>query len=172
MEASAGVLFYLAVYAPVLVASFQIVSLFSNGDGHDIKAYSGLAQKSPLIAIFFAIMLLSLAGLPPMSGFIAKAITFLGAVQGGLVTLVIFAMLVSVIGVFYYLRVIVYMFMYEPKTAQTSVPSLSNAGVLGRIAFWVVAVLTFVLGVAPAFLLYLMIMAAMQLESLAAIPIH
>ena len=172
VEASAGVLFYLAIYAPVLVASFQIVSLFSDESGHEIKAYSGLAQKAPMLAIFFAIMLLSLAGFPPMSGFMAKVITFLGAVQGGLVNLVIFAMIVSLIGVYYYLRVIVYMFMYEPKAGQASFPSLANAGILGRIAFWVVAVITVGLGVGPTYLLYLAISAVLQLKSLAAIPIH
>ena len=171
MEASAGVLFYLAIYAPVLVASFQIVSLFAEEDGHEIRAYSGLVQKAPMLAIFFAIMLLSLAGFPPLSGFMAKIFTFLGAVQGGLTSLVIFAMLVSLIGVYYYLRVVVFMFMYEPRT-QGSFASLSGAGILGRIAFWVVALITVGFGISPAYLFALALAGASQIQGLMSIPIH
>jgi len=167
-EASAGVLFYLAVYAPVLVASFQIVSLFpGEKGGHDLKDYAGLVRRSPLISALFALMLISLAGLPPTAGFIAKAITFLGAIQGGLVSLVAFAMLVSVIGVYYYFRVIAYMFLHEPDPDQSPpTPDLDGAGLLGRVGFWAMAAVVILLGLVPAPLLYMATLAVARIVGL------
>jgi NADH-quinone oxidoreductase subunit N len=169
MEASSGVLFYLAVYAPVLVASFQIVSLFPGDEGgHELKDYSGLARRSPVIATLFALMLISLAGIPPAGGFIGKVITFMGAVQGGLVYLVILAMLTSLIGVYYYFRVIAYMFMHEPPENE-SIPSpdLGEAGILGKAGYWIVGFVIVLLGVFPAPLLYLTVLAVRHLARLA-----
>jgi NADH-quinone oxidoreductase subunit N len=160
-SASVGVLFYLAVYAPVLVASFQIVSLFP-GDkaGHELKDYAGLAHRAPFISVLFALMLISLAGLPPTAGFIGKAITFLGAVQGGLVPMVILAMLLSVIGVYYYFRVIAYMFIHEPDAgAAAPAPDLAGTGLIGRIGFCAVGAIVILFGIIPASLLYMATMA-------------
>jgi NADH-quinone oxidoreductase subunit N len=165
-DATGGVLFYLAVYAPVLAASFQIVSIFP-GDrgGHEISDYSGLGRKSPLVAALFTVMLISLAGLPPTAGFMAKAVTFLGVAHGGLVSLVVFAMLVSLIGVYYYLRVVVYMYMREPsEDSPAPAPDFREVGGLGRAGFWIAALVVIILGIAPGPLLNLAIKAALQLQ--------
>jgi NADH-quinone oxidoreductase subunit N len=165
-ESTGGVLFYLAVYAPVLVASFQIVSIFP-GDrgGHDISDYSGLGRKSPVVAALFSVMLISLAGLPPTAGFIAKAVTFLGAAQGGLVSLVLFAMLVSLIGIYYYLRIIVYMYMREPsEDSPNPAPDFGKVGWLGRTGLWLAALVVIILGLVPGPALNLAIKAAVQLQ--------
>lgn len=167
-DSTTGVLFYLATYAPVLVATFHIVAFFPGKDGgHEIAEYTGVGEKSPWIAFIFSVCLLSLAGLPPTAGFIAKAVMFLGVVQGNLVNMVVFAMLVSVIGVYYYLRVIVYMYMREPREdTPKAKPETKEAGILGQIAFAVVGLIVLALGVQPAFFLYLATMAVNQMQNL------
>ncbi len=156
--ASSGMLFYLAGYAPVLVASFHIVALFP-GDkgGHELKDYTGVGYRSPFLAIVFALMLISLSGLPPTPGFWGKIFMFVEAVQSGLTNLVILAMLASLVGVYYYLRVIVYMYMRLPaEDAIVSEPTTTAAGSLGILAFWIVMAIIVVLGIAPAHLLFLL----------------
>ena len=172
MNASSGVLFYLASYAPVLVASFHIISLFPGDEGgHQLAEYTGVGYRSPFLAVIFSVLLLSLAGLPPTGGFMAKAIVFFGAVKGGLTNLVVFAMLVSLIGVYYYLRVIVYMYMREAREDTPVVaPDPVAAGPLGRFAFWVIAAIVAVLGLAPGHLLYLTDCAVVHLGRLPYLP--
>ncbi len=169
--ATSGVLFYLAGYIPILVASFHIVALFPGDEGgHELKDYKGVGYRAPFIAGTFALMLVSLAGLPPTPGFWGKVFIFIDAVdpeKGGLVNLVILAMLVSVVGVYYYLRVIVYMYMREPeKDAEVVTPRLSFAGLSGEFGFWFVIAIIAVLGFAPSHLLYFLDIAVLQLQKL------
>ena len=80
----------------------------------EIENYSGLAYKHPVIALTMTIFLLSLGGLPPLAGFVAKFYIFSAALKEGYLILVIIAVLNSAISLYYYLKVIVFMYMKEP----------------------------------------------------------
>jgi len=80
----------------------------------EIENYSGLAYKHPIIALTMTIFLLSLGGLPPLAGFVAKFYIFSAALKEGYLILVIIAVLNSAISFYYYLKVIVFMYMKEP----------------------------------------------------------
>ena len=120
--ASAGLLFYLTAYAFMNIGAFTVAILVSRSrkDGdYSIDDYQGIASANPWIAGAMAIFMISLSGIPPTLGFFGKLYVFSAAVQAGYVTLVAIAVLNSVISVYYYLRIVVYMYMRpaaEPKT--------------------------------------------------------
>jgi NADH-quinone oxidoreductase subunit N len=114
----ASLLFYMLAFALAEVAVFTAVIIASQTFKSDnIADYAGLKQRSPVLAIALTIALLSLMGLPPTAGFIAKFYVFSQAVASGLLWLVIIAVINSVISAFYYLKVIKVMWMDQP--AQT-----------------------------------------------------
>lgn len=110
-------MFYTAAYAAMNVGAFAVVSHFgSAGERHvRLEDYSGLGRRSPLLAATLTIFLLSLIGIPITGGFFAKFYVFSAALQANLVGLVIIGVLNSAVGAYYYLRVIVYMYMREPR---------------------------------------------------------
>ena len=79
------------------------------------RPYRGLARRSPFLAVLLSVFLLSLAGIPPTAGFVAKVVVFSAAVRAGYWPLVLVAVLASVVAAFFYLRVIVLMYMQEPE---------------------------------------------------------
>jgi len=115
--ASSSLLFYMLSYAFMTFGAFGIVIILGRKgeENLEISNYSGLAYKHPVIAISMTIFLLSLGGLPPFAGFVAKFYLFSAAVQEGLITLVIIAVLNSAISLYYYLKVIVFMYMKEQE---------------------------------------------------------
>ncbi|MGF1665203.1 MAG: NADH-quinone oxidoreductase subunit N [Acidimicrobiia bacterium] len=151
-EGIRGVWFYLAVYTLQLVGAFGVVAAVSGASGSRsaIAAFAGLGRRQPVLALVFSTLLLGMAGLPLTSGFIAKFGVFQDAWQAGFEWLVIVAVLTSVIGFFFYLRVIVAMYMQEPEGEQLPTP-----GIVARSALALVAVATIVFGVLPAPLLEL-----------------
>ena len=114
---ASSLLFYMLAYAFTTFGIFGIVILLGRKgeENLEIENYSGLAYKHPIIALSMTVFLLSLAGLPPFAGFIAKFYIFSAAVQEGLITLVIIAVLNSAISFYYYLKVVVFMYMKEPE---------------------------------------------------------
>jgi NADH-quinone oxidoreductase subunit N len=142
-------MFYLATYAAMIIGAFGVVMLVSvRGERHlSLGSYAGLARRSPFLAAILALFLLSLAGIPPTAGFIAKVAVFGAAVQAGSWPLVLIAVLASVIAAFFYIRVIVLMYMQEP--VETEVIERAPWAELGVI---VPAVLTLVFGVLPGIL--------------------
>jgi NADH-quinone oxidoreductase subunit N len=115
---SSSLLFYMLSYAFMTFGVFGIVIILGRKgeENLEIKNYSGLAYKHPVIALSMTIFLLSLGGLPPFAGFVAKFYLFSAAMQEGLLTLVIIAVLNSAISFYYYLKVVVFMYMKEPET--------------------------------------------------------
>jgi NADH-quinone oxidoreductase subunit N len=113
---SASLMFYMLAYAFMIFGAFGIVILIGRkGDENlEIENYSGLAYKHPILALSMTIFLLSLGGLPPLAGFVAKFYIFSAALKEGFVILVVLAVLNSAISFYYYLKVIVYMYMKEP----------------------------------------------------------
>lgn len=111
----ASVLFYLAAYAFMNLGAFAVVIALRDGEREylALNDYAGLALRKPLLAMSMAVFMLSLAGVPPTAGFLAKFYIFGSAVQAGYGLLAVIAVLNSVLAAFYYLRVIVVMYMGE-----------------------------------------------------------
>jgi NADH-quinone oxidoreductase subunit N len=82
-----------------------------------ISDFAGLSRTNPLLAFFFAMLLFSLAGIPPLAGFFAKWYVFVAAIKAGLFTLAVVGVLTSVVGAFYYLTIIKVMYFDEPASA-------------------------------------------------------
>ncbi len=114
--ATTGIWFYLVAYTVQLVAGFAVVAAVtgSAASRSPVDAFAGLATRSPFLAATFAVTLLGMAGIPLTSGFVAKFGVFVSAWQAGFEWLVIVAVLASVVGFAFYLRVIVVMYMREP----------------------------------------------------------
>jgi len=114
---NSSLVFYLTVYLFMNIGAFAaVIALSKKGKEYlELEDYAGVGFKYPWIGITFSIFLFSLAGFPPTGGFLAKFYIFVAAVRQGLVPLVIIGVLASLISVFYYLRIIVYMYMREPS---------------------------------------------------------
>jgi NADH-quinone oxidoreductase subunit N len=110
-------MFYTASYAAMNVGAFAIVGHFANaGERYvSLEDYAGLGKRSPLLAAVFTCFLLSLIGIPVFGGFLAKVFVFGAALQANLLGLVIIGVINSAIAAYYYLRVIVFMYMREPR---------------------------------------------------------
>lgn len=111
-----GVMFYLLTYVFMNIGAFAIVIILSQkGDEFvQINDYAGLGYKHPLLAIAMTIFLFSMAGVPPMAGFMGKFYIFSAAIKSGYIGLAIIGVINSVISVYYYLRITVFMYMREP----------------------------------------------------------
>jgi NADH-quinone oxidoreductase subunit N len=109
-----GVVYYLIAYIVTNLAAFGIVATFGRVAGSDdVRAYDGLSRRSPYLALAMLIAFLSLAGMPPFGGFIAKILVFAAAIQAGWVWLVVVGIINSVVGVYYYLTVMKYVYLYR-----------------------------------------------------------
>jgi NADH-quinone oxidoreductase subunit N len=121
---TSAVLFYMAVYVVMTVGAFLCVLWMRDADGQpveDIASLSGLSQTRPGLAAAFAIFMFSLAGIPPLFGFWPKLLVFTAAVQEGYVALAVAAILGTVIGAYYYLKIVKVMYMDEPAPAYARV---------------------------------------------------
>jgi NADH-quinone oxidoreductase subunit N len=114
-----GVLVYMAIYVAMTLGTFAcIISMRRQGKPvEDISDLAGLARTKPVMAFFFAMLMFSMAGVPPLAGFFAKFYVFLAAIQAGLVTLAVLGVLTSVVGAYYYLMIVKTMYFDEPAEA-------------------------------------------------------
>src|SRR5207302_1984147 len=114
---TSAAMFYTAAYAAMNVGAFAVVSHFANaGERYTtLEDYEGLGRSSPLLAATLTIFLLSLIGIPMTGGFFAKFYVFTSAVTAILSWLTLIGVLNSAIGAYYYLRIIVVMYMREPR---------------------------------------------------------
>ena len=147
-----GALFYLATYGFTTLGAFGVITLVrdSSGEVSDLNRWVGLGKKSPLAASVFTLFLLSFAGIPLTSAFIAKFSLFTGAYETGNTVVVVVGVLTSAITAFFYLRVVVMLFFSDPKNSSVSVVIPS---IMTRTAIAICAIVTIVLGVAPSLLL-------------------
>ena len=116
VEGAQGVLVYIAIYVAMTLGTFAVI-LSMKRDGQpmeQISDFSGLSRTNPMLAFFFAMLLFSLAGIPPLAGFFAKWYVFVAAIKAGLFTLAVVGVLSSVVGAFYYLTIIKVMYFDEP----------------------------------------------------------
>ncbi len=111
-----SVLIYLAIYLVMNIGAFALILSMRRKEGmtENINDLAGLARTRPGMAAVLAIIMFSLAGIPPMAGFIGKFFVFMMALDAGLVTLAVFGVLMSVIGAFYYLRIVKIMYFDPP----------------------------------------------------------
>jgi len=116
VEGAQGVLIYISIYVAMTLGSFAIIlAMKRNGQAlEQISDFAGLSRTNPLIAFFFAMLLFSLAGIPPLAGFFAKWYVFVAAIKANLFALAVIGVLTSVVGAFYYLSIIKVMYFDEP----------------------------------------------------------
>ena len=155
-------LFYLAAYALMKLGAFVAVAQLG-GVGEkrlDIHDYAGLGVEQPWIAACFSIFLLSLMGLPATAGFLAKFYAFKAALDARLVWLVVISAINSIVGAYYYLRVIVAMYFWEPQKDFTPVPVGVSVGIVLAIA----ALGTIYLGLFPNRVMDLAALSALSLR--------
>jgi NADH-quinone oxidoreductase subunit N len=115
-EGQSSLLFFLAGYTVTNLGAFIAVIALSNKVGSDrISDYDGMGKRAPMISLALTLCLISLTGIPPTAGFLAKFYIFSSAVQQGFLWLVIIAVLNSVVSAYYYLRVVRVMWFNEPK---------------------------------------------------------
>jgi NADH-quinone oxidoreductase subunit N len=115
-EGAQGVLVYIAIYVSMTLGSFAVILTMKRNGQHveNISDLAGLSRTNPLLAFVFAMLLFSLAGIPPLAGFFAKFYVFVAAIKAGLFTLAVIGVLASVVGAFYYLTIIKVMYFDEP----------------------------------------------------------
>jgi len=113
---TAGILFYMLSYTFMNIGAFAIIILVGKkGEANgNVQDFAGFGVKHPVLAVAMSIFLFSLAGMPPTAGFIGKFYLFSGAIQNGYIWLAVIGVLNSAASVYYYLRVMVYMYMKDP----------------------------------------------------------
>jgi len=113
---SESILFYIVTYVFANIGAFIVVIIFSNlTNKDDIDDFAGLNRRSPLLAFAMLVFLLSLAGVPPLAGFIGKVYVIAAAVHQGLILLVVVSLINMVISFYYYLIVVKKIYSVEPK---------------------------------------------------------
>jgi NADH-quinone oxidoreductase subunit N len=120
-----GVLIYMAIYVAMTLGTFACILAMRRAGGmvEEIDELAGLARTQPMVAFFLAALLFSLAGIPPLAGFFAKFYVFLAAVDAKLYALAVIGVVSSVVGAFYYLRIVKLMYMDEPAGAFLPMPN-------------------------------------------------
>jgi NADH-quinone oxidoreductase subunit N len=142
-----GVIVYAVIYMAMTLGTFAaILAMRRNGTMvEDIASLTGLARTKPAMAFLLGTLLFSLAGIPPLAGFFAKYYVFLAAIQSGLYALAVIGVVTSVVGAYYYVRIVKIMYFDEPEGVFEPVPAELGA-VLGISG---VLVLVFVLIASP-----------------------
>ncbi|MEL7429779.1 MAG: NADH-quinone oxidoreductase subunit NuoN [Pseudomonadota bacterium] len=138
-----GVILYMLIYMVMTIGTFACIIAMRRKDGvvENIDDLAGLSQRNPLMALALTVLMFSLAGIPPLAGFFAKYFVFVAAIEAGLYVLAVIGVLASVVGAYYYLRIIKIMWFDEPADAFVPMPGelrviLAASGVF--ITFYVV----------------------------------
>jgi len=145
-----GVLFYLIVYTFMNVGAFGVISLLESEEERFLSFgdYSGLAKTRPFLAALMAVFMFSLSGIPPFAGFLGKYYVFAAAVNAHLTWLAIIGVLTSVVGVYYYLRLVVVMYFDDREPIATNPSSIVSVAALGCAA-----VVVIYLGIFPSWVI-------------------
>ncbi|HVV93405.1 MAG TPA: NADH-quinone oxidoreductase subunit NuoN [Hyphomicrobiales bacterium] len=126
----ASVLIYLAIYLAMSLGTFAVILAMRRPDGgmvENIDDLAGLAKTQPWMAFAMATMMFSIAGIPPLAGFFAKLYVFMAAVQAGLYWLAVVGVVASVVGAYYYLRIVKIMYFDEPAGSFQPMPAMLRA---------------------------------------------
>ncbi len=134
---TSAMLVYLAIYVAMSLGSFVAVLMMRDAAGNQVESIAdmaGLSRTNPMLALCLAAMMLSLAGIPPLFGFWGKFVVFQAAVEADLVVLAAIGIAASVIGAFYYLKIVKIMYFDEPAEVVTGKSDLSHWAVLAICA--------------------------------------
>ena len=153
-------LFYTVVYTLMSLAAFaMILRLSTQGfEADQIEDFRGLNKTAPWTAFIMLLIMLSLAGIPPLVGFYAKLLILQAVVDAGYVWLAALALLFSVIGAFYYLRVVKVMYFDSPSESITRT-NIGEMSLVGKILVSTNGLLLILAGVFPGIILYLCVKA-------------
>jgi NADH-quinone oxidoreductase subunit N len=145
-RAASSIMYYLLVYAVMTMGAFALVSAMENrGDtrGLELEDFSGLGLRHPLLGLSMALFMFAMAGIPPTAGFFGKYYVFNAAIERGLTWLAVVGVLNSALSLYYYLRVVVYMY-FRPSKVDT--PVFADWGVRAVLLFSVLVVIWLGLG--------------------------
>lgn len=141
-----GVLFYAMLYVFSNTGAFAVATAVEVDSGStSIEAFAGLSKRSPMLAAVMTVCLLSLAGIPPLAGFVGKFYLFSGAIQSGYMWLAFIGLLMSMVSVYYYLMVAKAMYIGEAESEDEVI-----VGTGARFAMWACLLATIFLGLYPA----------------------
>lgn len=143
-----GMLYYLLVYTFINIGVFAVVTLVvqNDGIGENISDYKGLGTQNPILAFFMALFLLALAGVPPTAGFVAKFYILASAIEARYYWLAIIGVVTTAVALFFYAKVIFYMYMREPDGSL----EMGATGLVGRTVLLIAAAGTVIPGIYPA----------------------
>ena len=149
-QGASAAMFYVIVYALTAVGSFGILTILGREgfDAENLEDLKGLSDRDPWYAAMMALLMFSMAGVPPTVGFMSKLLVLESVVRADMIWLAVFAVFFSIIGAFYYLRVVKYIYFDQPARVE---PIVTGAGV--RAAMTVNGLAILLLGIFPAALL-------------------
>jgi NADH-quinone oxidoreductase subunit N len=148
---NSAILMYAAAYSIASIATFCIIGIISDSKGTDsIDAFNGLGKSNPFLAAVMTISLLSLAGIPPTAGFFAKYYIFTSSFLAGNIGLVLIAIIASLVGVYYYFRIIIAMYFKDGGKEKIDLQ------INQHILLIIVAIATIALGLFPDYLIGLL----------------
>ena len=133
LEGFASVLIYMIIYMVMNIGTFIIILSMrrDNQSVEEISDLKGISQTHPFIAFSLAVLMFSMAGIPPLAGFFGKWLVFAAAVNAGLIPLAIIGVLTSVVGAFYYLRIIKIMYFENNEVKLDAIDNKSAMIILG-----------------------------------------
>ena len=150
-NSSNALFYYLLSYSLASIGAFIMVMILAEEENPvDSKSLKGIARKNPMVALFFTVTLLSLAGIPPMSGFFAKYYIFSEALKNGYIGLVLIAVITALVGIYYYFRIIAD--MYSTKTNEKTL----NISPIQKNVLAVCSALSLLAGIFPDIILNLL----------------
>ena len=121
---AAAVVYYFLAYVATNLAAFGVVMIASQTlKSDEISDYAGLSRRSPTLAIVLLVAFLSLAGVPPLGGFIAKVLVFAAAIEAGFIWLAVIGVLNAIIGLYYYLIVLKVVYLYDTDKKDEPIPA-------------------------------------------------
>jgi len=153
-EAVASLIYYAVTYGLTTIGAFGVVAVVEAQSGDDkLTSFAGLSRRAPVVSMCMMVFMLSLAGIPPLAGFFGKFYVFTAAIQYGapdlgLLWLVILAIAMSAVSLYYYLQVLKQIYVAEPTKMAGNGPSVLTQVVLGLLALLVT-----LLGIAPNLIL-------------------
>ena len=139
-EGVRGVLIYLAIYLAMNVGTFACILCMRRNTGmvEGVSDLAGLSKSNPMMALALAVFMFSMAGIPPLGGFFGKFYVFIAAVNAELYTLAVIGVLASVVGAFYYLRIVKVMYFDEPGEPFEGPMSVEMRAIIGLCGVFVV----------------------------------
>ena len=148
-EAASGIFFYSLAYSVATIAAFGVLKLVADHrQRDDYAALNGLGKTNPLLAFSMTVAMLSLAGIPLTGGFFGKFFLLAAAVGQGYIGLVVFALVMSMVGLYYYLRPLIAMYLRPAEEGATPVP----VDGIQTVTLALLALLSIALGIVPGFL--------------------